>query len=235
MPIVGYSRVFGSSFDPLTIGWAHAYWAEGPEFVALGLSNGAAVGTWPDEIGTLDATQGTAASKPTYSATGGPNSRPTLTFDGGDVLRTIGVGAHALPVSLVLIWKWSGSGHTRCVTLSSSNIQFGGGITGDNQFELFAGTGLKTVSARDTNHHLHVGVVNGSSSVLEMDGIATSGNAGSAAPNSGDVFAIGSDNGFTFLTGQIAFFGYAYGDVRTDPKWAAFKAWVTSHYGITVI
>ena len=48
MPIVGYSRA--SSFSPLQVGWTHAYWAEGPEFAALGLSNGAAVATWPDEV-----------------------------------------------------------------------------------------------------------------------------------------------------------------------------------------
>lgn len=49
--------------------------------------NGSTVSAWANQ-GTAggSVTQGTAASQPTWSATGGPNSRATLQFDGGDVL-----------------------------------------------------------------------------------------------------------------------------------------------------
>ena len=38
----------------------------------------------------------------------------------------------------------------------------------------------------------------------------------------------------TRLTGSIAFAGIYEGDLTADAKFAAFKTWVASHYGITV-
>lgn len=49
---------------------------------------GGKVATWADRSGNArDATQGTDAARPTYSATG-LNSRPGLTLDGGDIIST---------------------------------------------------------------------------------------------------------------------------------------------------
>ena len=86
MPIVGYSRA--SSFSPLQVGWTYAYWAEGPEFVALSVADGGAVGTWPDEIGTLDAHRAPPERSPPTGPRRGRNSKPTVQFDGGDHLVT---------------------------------------------------------------------------------------------------------------------------------------------------
>lgn len=51
--------------------------------------NGSTVSAWANQ-GTLGGsfTQGTAASQPTFSAAGGPNSRAALAFDGGDYLAS---------------------------------------------------------------------------------------------------------------------------------------------------
>jgi hypothetical protein len=50
-----------------------------------GVADGAAVTTWPDSSNdAIVVTQGTAANKPLYRATGGPNSRPAVDFDGSN-------------------------------------------------------------------------------------------------------------------------------------------------------
>ncbi len=58
----------------------------------MGLADGAAVATWPDSSGNgYDATQATAAAKPTYKA-GIRNGKPVVRFDGGDWLVLSGAG-----------------------------------------------------------------------------------------------------------------------------------------------
>jgi hypothetical protein len=230
MPIVGYSRVSG--FSPLQVGWTHAYWAEGPEFVALGLSDGGAVSTWPDEVGTLDALQATTAKKPSYSAAGGPNSTPTATFDGGDGVLT-GTHSQAQTWSIVTIVKTTAPGGiyyflgspSPLVTLTMNNS--------GTPYGFYAGAPGPGVGTVNTSWHLMRCKGAGASSVTELDGTPATGNAGSASLGN---IGIGSYDGAggVGLVGSICFVGIANGDVTTDPKWASFKAWVTSHYGITV-
>lgn len=88
-----------SSFDPLSLPWAHAYWTEGPEFVALGLADGATVATWPDEIGSNDLTQGTAGFRPYYrAADAGYNNKPLVDSPLGDNNRSLrGVFTSTIP------------------------------------------------------------------------------------------------------------------------------------------
>lgn len=61
-------------------------WLEGDQ---LALADGAAVSSWTDKSSVGNhATQATSTKQPTYRATGGPNSLPTVEFDGGDGLAT---------------------------------------------------------------------------------------------------------------------------------------------------
>lgn len=61
-------------------------WLEGDQ---LALSDGAAVSSWTDMSSVANhATQATSTKRPTYRATGGPNSKPCVEFDGGDGLVT---------------------------------------------------------------------------------------------------------------------------------------------------
>src|SRR5438552_554844 len=70
-------------FSPLSISATALWWTEGTELAALGLADGAAVSTFPDEIGTADFTQATASAKPAYQASVAQlGNRPTLRFDG---------------------------------------------------------------------------------------------------------------------------------------------------------
>lgn len=71
-----------SAITPLTIvgaGDTVAWWRSD-----LGITlNGGAVSAWADQgSGGFHLTQGTGANQPTYNAAGGPNSTPSLLFDG---------------------------------------------------------------------------------------------------------------------------------------------------------
>lgn len=219
-------------FSPLDIGWSHAYWAEGPEFVALGLSDGAAVSTWPDEIGTLDAAQATPTKQPTYSSAGGPNGTPTATFDGGDGVLT-GAHSQAQTWSIVTIVKTTNAGGlyyflgspSPLVTLTINNS--------GTPYGFYAGATGPGVGTVNTSWHLMRCKGAGASSVTELDGTAATGNAGSALLGR---IGIGSYDGAggVGLVGSICFVGIAAGDVSADPSWADFETFVTDHYGIAV-
>lgn len=74
-----------ASFDPLSIGWSHVHWVSGPKMLALGLSEGGAVASWPDEVTTnaRDLSQSTAGARPTFRAAHASfGGKPVLEFDG---------------------------------------------------------------------------------------------------------------------------------------------------------
>lgn len=78
--------------SPLIVPSLRALWIA-DDLSAVG--DGGAVTTWTDRINGFAPTQPTAGYKPTYRATGGPNSRPSVQCDGGDILTL----ATASPVS----------------------------------------------------------------------------------------------------------------------------------------
>jgi hypothetical protein len=86
----------------LDIAWTHAYWTEGPEFVASAPAAGSSgdsfrigaislnapsspsvyLDTWPDEVGTDDLTQATSTKRPQYIASdAGLNNKPVVHFE----------------------------------------------------------------------------------------------------------------------------------------------------------
>ena len=223
-----------SSFSPLQVGWTHAHWAEGPEFLALGLSNGAAVSNWPDEIGTADLVQATETKQPAYAATGGANSKPAIDPDGGDWLRVTYTPSIAQPVTVVVVGAMSTSASGELIDGAVEDTGYINYISsGGGTFRMYAGAYI-TGPTGNTSPHLFMAYYNGASSVLGVDGSETSGNAGTAARNGVTVFGRGAPGNNENQSNPASFVGVFTGDVRTDPKWAQFKAWVTSHYGITV-
>lgn len=79
---IGLTNGGGGGWSPARLGSSLlGYWdAENAGSLTL---SGASVTTWTDVVGSYAATQATAGSKPTYSATSF-NGRPGITFDGTD-------------------------------------------------------------------------------------------------------------------------------------------------------
>ncbi len=70
----------------------------------LALSDGDPVGTWTAIAGN-DATQGTAAAKPTWRLTGGPNGLPSVEFDAVDDRLLITFPSLTTSVTMMLVLK----------------------------------------------------------------------------------------------------------------------------------
>lgn len=220
-------------FSPLQVGWAHAYWAEGPEFVALGLSNGAAVSTWPDEIGTADLTQATSTKQPAYQATAGAGSQPAVKADGGDVLHSATITTITQPFTLVCVLTGEDNDSVP-IAADDGSLRFLYGV--GTRWAIYFGNYLQSATTADFGAaHLMVAFASGSNSQIEKDGTAlVTGNAGTGTATSVTLFG-GGNTPVNPSVAALSFGAIYSGDARTDPKWAQFKAWVTSHYGITVV
>lgn len=107
----GLHSAAAAAWSPLSIAWSHAYWTEGPEFLALALADAGAVSTWPDEMATGDMTQATAGAKPTYrSASALLGNRPVVEFDGtADVMTSASYTAMTGPTCVVAVARYRGA------------------------------------------------------------------------------------------------------------------------------
>ena len=234
--IVASAHVTATGFDPLSIGWHTAFWAEDPAWSHP--ADGAAVAQWDDATGNArHATQASGGAQPLWRASvAALNSQPAVDFDGSDALLTGSWTAIANGWSIVLI------GHTRVVAASDNFLEgddnshrciVGIVSSGGNKWRFATGVGVVGPLA-DTTKHLFVGVSGtGTAGVLEIDGTATTGDAGT---HTNTALTLGSNNTGTgnFIEGEIAFVGLYATDVRAHGSWSAFEAWVTSHYGITI-
>lgn len=89
----------------------------------LGLNNDDPVTTWSDQSGNgNDASQGTAANKPTFKATTGPGGRPTVSWDSGDWLTLLS----ALPRSnytIFAVLQPTAGGNKTIISGSTGGLQ----------------------------------------------------------------------------------------------------------------
>jgi len=109
-----------------------------------GLSNNDPVDTWNDRTANArNATQATAAKKPTYK-TGELNGNPALSFDGGDCLVTANFSASAASSAFV-IFKASANGmvYERGTLFNVAGDSYIYTTTGDTS--LFNGAALSTL------------------------------------------------------------------------------------------
>jgi hypothetical protein len=227
-------------FDPITdVGWAHAYWAEGPEFVALGYADGAAVSNWPDEIGTADLTQATGSKQPAYRASGTHFSLPCVDFDGtADFLGPVAYSSIGLTHSVVVIVANDTNGtdiyfvdgfdstHRRIVGIT---------FPGSSQWRHYAGASAVGGSGTAAGKHaLRSKIVSGTSDLLTADGAnATTATAGDQTMTG---LTAGADYTGTgaFFNGRTAFIGVYSGDVTGDGGWAGLVTWASTKYGVTL-
>jgi hypothetical protein len=148
-----------SAWTPFALGSSLlGYWdAEIPSTLTL---SGGNVATWTDLIGGYAPTQGTANSRPAYSATSF-NGRPGLTFDGTDdylELASVPFPTGATPSE---IWVLASNAALPADTMARSTLSYGGNsvntrrqvlrfvVTGTNRGRADAGTGAAGVTATD--------------------------------------------------------------------------------------
>lgn len=209
----------------LGVEWEHAWFVEGPRFLALGLNDLDPVSVWPDEIGDADMTQTTGSRQPTYDVTS-YNGFPGIVPDGvDDFLKSpVVVGNIAIPqpFSMVMIWRQSvGGGNNIMATWGSSGGSIKGmSYTGSGFLRMNAGTLLGGPSpGGPTAYKLIRSYFNGASSEMFVDEVSIkTGDAGSTGIASVDRFsAFARISGASCSTGEGHFLAYYQGDVSLDP------------------
>lgn len=225
-------------FSPLSIPWHTAFWAEGPSFEALELSDSDPVPIWPDEAsGFGDAEQATPASRPIYVASHSSfNNKPVVQGDGSDDVLVTGTGtALSQPNTVVVI------GRVASVAIPGTMVggeRSTGGVshlvTGDangatGRYRIYAGTNVRTANnVQDSQAHLFIARFD-STDTLEMDGNQViSGNAGGFNVEQLSLFAF--PNGNEPLEGEVAFAALLDGVLTVQQK-NALLAWSQSYYG----
>lgn len=227
------------AFDPITgVGWAHAYWTEGTEFVASGPSNNTGKQTWPDEIGTADFSQATSGQRPVYKTAGLSSGFKCLVFTAAssqyyppvayttiNPTRTLVVIGHTFTnAGDVYVTDGFDASH-RCIVgyrQSGTTWQHNYGV------QAVGGSASAVLTAMRSK------IVSGTSDVLTVNGSTVA--TGSAGDNAMTGLTIGSayDGGGAFLNGELFFVGVYAGDVTSDSGWTSFVSWASSKYGATI-
>lgn len=213
----------GPDFDPSDLAGL-ALWFDASTIA--GHSDGDPVSTWPDASGNgRDATQGTAANRPTYR-TGVQNGLPAVRFDGTNDYLLTATFASALsqPNTIFVVAKWSGS-RSYLVDGASTNrnaIGYEVASAGSQRVHIYAGsTAMQSAATftRPSTIEMWLAEVNGASSRFRYQaGLMFIGNPGAQALGR---LTIGAGNGgaFSYLNGDVCEIVVYNGSLTTAQRW----------------
>lgn len=218
-----------SPVAPDGLPWEHLWWVGGTEFAAQGYADTDNVPTWPDEAGTDDFVSISGAQDPQYVAASVMNGAPAIFLEGTEALRDSWTSIPQ-PFSIVMIAQAVGASGYFCDGFTSSPRIL---IIRQAEWQMFAGSTVNSGVSSDASRHLHSAYFNGSSSVLEVDGVPGSTiNPGTGA--CAGLILNSRYNGGNNLGYHLAMMGIYSGDARSDPDWAGFEQWVKDTYDIAV-
>ena len=218
-----------AGFDPLSIGWTHAVWAEDPDWTPP--ADGAAVSSWRNAGSNGTAlTEGTGSAQPIYRASfAGLNSKPAVECTGTQTIRTTAGGVLSQPVTIVAVGKFTSTAGRTLVSGTFGNPMRV--ATATNTWRLYEGGATIDGGTADTNEHLFIVTYDGASSQYEIDGaVAHSGNPGTTGMEGLTLFSTEAASPGTQNTGVLAFVGVLDGTLTSGEK-ADLLAWSQSHYG----
>lgn len=234
----------------LDIAWDHAYWTEGPEFVAAAPSSsgGLRVGVmsldaggetkislWPDEVGTADATQASSASQPYYSPSSATlNGKPVvhgLSTDSIDRNLAASFSSISLPYDVVVIGRMY---VTSAMYFYGGSTRFGAIVqSGDPapRWNIDTGNGFPTPfgSFADTTAHLFRIRAQAGADALWVDEVSDiSASAGNASIT--DLMLLNTPTNSGALKGEVAFYGVKAGGLSAGDA-SDLHTYCQSHYG----
>lgn len=181
-----HRRNSGGPFTPLSISGCQL-WLDVTQLTG-GYVNNDPVSTWNDlSTHGRDATQA-GALRPVYK-TGIKNGLPALLFASSYMTGSLTLSQ---PVTIFVVMQHSATGanYEFYFDTTTNRIALLRLVTGSDGFDLFAGTDGSIVKAQDTNWHYICGIANGSSSIIALDAVATTGLA-SGANSLGATYYIG--------------------------------------------
>ncbi len=196
------SAIPPSAFTPLSIAGCQL-WLDASQLT--GLTNNDPLSTWTDfSTHGRNATQ-TGGNRPTYK-TGVQNGLPAILFDRTSSQYMTGSLTLSQPVTIFAVAQndHSTSTYEFYFDSTTNRIALLRVDTAIGAYEVFAGADAMRSATADTGWHYITGVANGSSSIVAVDGSATTGLA--AGSNSlGSTYMVGaSASAANHMSGYIA-------------------------------
>lgn len=232
---VGADLMWSSAFNPIAAAsWHTAFWTSGPEFAALGLADGAAVATLPDEAGAHDATQATGAKRPIYrAASAGMNNRPVVEFDGlAHALATAAFTALSQPNEIVMIGRVRNAapGATAVIFtgIASGNVhQFAITTTGPS-WRINAGANAAGGTPNTNKHYFRI-ALDVAQDILNIDGTGIIAGDAGAHTLTGLTLGATVGGGGSYSQLDLAFLGLSDGLLTADQR-TALIGWSRDFY-----
>lgn len=220
-------------FNPLSIAWHAAFWAEDPVWSNPG--DGNTVSQWDDASGnSRHANQATAGKRPIYRASvAALGARPAVEFDTtDDFLATAAWTALVQANTIMAVGIFPGNVNTVGIDgITSTNRHFFGTETGTAKIRIFAGTSLVSSVDGDNAGHYFRARYNGATSTLHRDGTQVASGTTGTSPHTLTGITLGSAfDGVRPMGIKLAFLGVLDVD-PTAEQIANFLAWTRRHYG----
>jgi hypothetical protein len=205
----------------------------------LGITNVAddtAIAAWPDISGNgYNLTQSTGGDQPTfYKSTTAKliNGLPAVWFSGAQYMVNTTIPTTSQPVTMVVVGIYTSSFSGTPVMLADGSaahaVELAAGAT--PTLEMYAGTVLGGGTPVLGDLYLQIGVFNGSSSLLRVNGTALESGAAGSNAFTGGVVVGASASIAQFLTGAIShviIFPYALNVLQCE----AIEAFMANHWG----
>lgn len=222
-----------SSFDPLSISWAHAFWASDPSWSNPG--DGNSVSSWRNagSNGTA-AAQATGGNRPIYrSSYANLNSQPAVEFVSTDSLNVVTSAISQPNHVYVVLYHGSATGDRSVIDCGTGNRHLLRLRTNSGTLQMFAGISVTPGTAIGTASAQAAALYNGASSTLRVNGQSHTGL--SVGGQSLDDMRIGADQaGGTPLIGAIAFLAVK-NSALTAGELDDLDAWAQSTYGVPAL
>lgn len=226
-------QIWPTPFDPLSIAWDHAFWADDPDWTPP--ADGAAVTTWRNAgLQGIAATQATSHQQPVYRANyANLNGNRVVEFDGdNDHLAAAGATVRSQPNHIVAIGYLDATG-SATIFDSTPNRQMM--RNNGTNLEIYAG-GTRTFGSPGTGPFIMMMYFNSTSSSARFNGTvydaAIVGNIG--ADSMGATVLVGGYPGFAVsFDGGLAFVA-AKNSALTFDEIVKLEAWAALYYGVPV-
>ena len=192
-------RLFGATaWTPAQI--PTALWLDANDTSTITL-NGSNVSQWNDKSGNgRNAVQAAAVVQPTYNLTG-LNGKPTLSFDGFDVMDGLWSAATSDQATIAVVGAYGSSAGIQVITsLGSSTVNSGLGIGWNTAFNAFLwGSGDTNRAGFIDAPIIQIGILSQSSITLSVNGNTSSSAIGSAATLN-SAYQVGAISGTFFMS-----------------------------------